>query len=35
MMPMPKHIDGDAVGAAITMSKDADCLNPKSVGEVF
>lgn len=35
MMPMPKHIDGDAVGAAITMSKDVDCLNPKSVGEVF
>ena len=35
MMPMPKHIDGDAVGAIITTSKDVDCLNPKSVGEVF
>lgn len=35
MMPMPKHIDGDAVGAVITVNKDVDCLNPKSVGEVF
>lgn len=35
MMPMPKHIDGDAVGAVITPNKDVDCLNPKNVGEIF
>lgn len=35
MMPMPKHIDGSAVAAAIAPSKDVDCLNPKNIGEVF
>lgn len=35
MMPMPKHIDGDAVGALIAPSKDVDCLNPANVGELY
>lgn len=35
MMPMPKHIDGDAVGAAITVNKDVDCLNPANVGRLY
>lgn len=35
MMPMPKHIDGAAVSALITVNKDVDCLNPKNIGEVF
>lgn len=35
MMPMPKHINGDAVGAIITPSKDVDCLNPTNAGELF
>lgn len=35
MMPMPKHINGDAVGAAIAANKDVDCLNPTNAGELF
>ena len=35
MMPMPKHINGDAVGAAVSPNKDADCLNPQNSGDVF
>ena len=35
MMPMPKHVNGDAVGAAISPNKDVDCLNPTNVGNVF
>lgn len=35
MMPMPKHISGDAVGAAITKHKDMDCLNPTNAGELY
>ena len=35
MMPMPKHINGDAVGAAITASKDVDCLNQNNVGKLY
>ncbi|MCD8175678.1 MAG: bifunctional 5,10-methylenetetrahydrofolate dehydrogenase/5,10-methenyltetrahydrofolate cyclohydrolase [Phascolarctobacterium sp.] len=35
MMPMPRHIDGCAVAAAIAPNKDVDCLNPKNMGEVF
>lgn len=35
MMPMPKHIDGDAVGAMISADKDVDCLNPQNMGEVL
>ena len=35
MMPMPKHINGDAVGAAGSPNKDVDCLNPQNSGDVF
>lgn len=35
MMPPPKHIDGDAVGAAVTANKDVDCLNTRNVGELY
>lgn len=35
MMPMPKHINGDNVGAAVSPNKDVDCLNPTNVGNVF
>lgn len=35
MMPMPKHINGDAVGAAISPNKDVDCLSPINSGELF
>ena len=35
MMPMPKHINGDAVGAAVAPAKDVDCLNPENIGAVF
>ena len=35
MMPMPKHINGDAVGAAVSPNKDVDCLNPQHRGDVF
>ena len=35
MMPMPKHINGDVVGAAVSPNKDVDCLNPQNSGDVF
>ena len=35
MMPMPKHINGDALGAAVSPNKDVDCLNPQNSGDVF
>ena len=35
MMPMPKHINGDAVGAAVSPNKDVDCRNPQNSGDVF
>ena len=35
MMPMPKHINGDAVGAAVSPNKDVDCLKPQNSGDVF
>lgn len=35
MMPMPKHINGDTVGAAVSPNKDVDCLNPQNCGDVF
>ncbi len=35
MMPMPKHINGDTIGAAISPNKDVDCLGPQNVGDVF
>lgn len=35
MMPMPKHINSDAVGAAVAKHKDVDCLNPTNAGELY
>lgn len=35
MMPMPKHIDGDAVGSKVDPNKDVDCLNPLNAGELY
>jgi len=35
MMPMPKHINGDAVGAKVDRNKDVDCLNPLNAGELY
>lgn len=35
MLPMPKHINSDAVGAAVTKHKDVDCLNPTNAGEFY
>lgn len=35
MMPMPKHINGDAVGAAIAANKDIDCLSYDNLGGFF
>ena len=35
MMPMPKHIDSDAVGKALAPEKDTDCLNPSNCGAVM
>ena len=35
MMPMPKPLDSDTIGAAVTASKDVDCLNVKNVGDMY
>ena len=35
MMPMPKQVDGDAVGAALAPEKDMDCLNPANGGALL
>lgn len=35
MMPLPKHLDADAVGAALAPAKDVDCLNPLNAGELY
>ena len=35
MMPMPKLVDGDAVGAALAPEKDMDCLNPANGGALL
>jgi len=35
MMPLPKHIDTDAVAQKIAIEKDVDCLNPINVGFVY
>ena len=35
MMPMPKHINGDAIGAALAPNKDVDCLNPLNAGDLY
>ena len=35
MMPMPKQVDGEAVGAALDPKKDMDCLNPANGGALL
>ena len=35
MMPMPKQVDGDAVGAALPPEKDMECLSPANVGALL
>lgn len=35
MMPVPKPLDSDKVGGAVTASKDVDCLNTKNVGDMY
>lgn len=35
MMPMPKQVDGEAVGAALEPEKDMDCLNPVNGGALL
>ena len=35
MMPMPAPLSSDAVGTAVTASKDVDCLNVKNVGDMY
>ena len=35
MMPMPKQVNGDAVGAALAPEKDMDCLNPANGGALL
>lgn len=35
MMPMPKPLDSDTIGAAVTASKNVDCLNVKNVGDMY
>ena len=35
MMPMPKQVDGDTVGAALAPEKDMDCLNPANGGALL
>lgn len=35
MMPMPVHINSEAVGAVVSQNKDVECLNPQNIGEVF
>ena len=35
MMPMPKQVDGEAVGAALSPVKDMDCLNPANGGALL
>ena len=35
MMPLPKHLSSDAVGALLAPAKDVDCLNPLNAGELY
>ena len=35
MMPMPGHINSDAVGAVLAPEKDMDCLNPANGGALL
>ena len=35
MMPLPKHLNSDTVGALLAPAKDVDCLNPLNAGELY
>lgn len=35
MMPLPKHLNSDAVGVLLAPAKDVDCLNPFNAGELY
>lgn len=35
MMPMPKHLDAQAICALVAPEKDMDCLNPLNAGEFY
>ena len=35
MMPLPTHLNSDAVGALLAPAKDVDCLNPLNAGELY
>ena len=35
MMPLPTHLNSDAVGAFLAPAKDVDCLNPLNAGELY
>ncbi|MDD4321037.1 MAG: bifunctional 5,10-methylenetetrahydrofolate dehydrogenase/5,10-methenyltetrahydrofolate cyclohydrolase [Acidaminococcaceae bacterium] len=35
MMPLPKHLDAQAICALIAPSKDMDCLSPLNAGEFY
>ena len=35
MMPLPKNLNSDAVGALLSPAKDVDCLNPFNAGELY
>ena len=35
MMPMPRQVDGEAVGAALAPEKDMDCQNPANGGALL
>ena len=35
MMPMPKQVDGEAVGAVLAPEKDMDCLSPANGGALL
>ncbi len=35
LLPMPKHIDSEAVGAFVAANKDVDCVNASNKGEFF
>ena len=35
MMPLPKHLNSDAMGTLLAPAKDVDCLNPLNAGELY
>ncbi|MEG0969772.1 MAG: bifunctional 5,10-methylenetetrahydrofolate dehydrogenase/5,10-methenyltetrahydrofolate cyclohydrolase, partial [Acidaminococcaceae bacterium] len=35
MMPLPPHLNADAIGAVLAPAKDVDCLSPLNAGELY